>query len=118
MELQSVEHVETLDKDSFTSSLTRLGAWNLYISHALSTWNIRTYEFAAVSLHSCSLLLAYISKCPRLSSRHMHSLILYLLRRYGKPPRPRARLSGTDSHEWPLHHLCRTLFIFHRWELD
>lgn len=23
-------------------------AWNLYVSHALSTWNVRTYEFAAV----------------------------------------------------------------------
>lgn len=24
-------------------------AWNLYTSHFLSTWNARTYEFAAVS---------------------------------------------------------------------
>lgn len=26
-------------------------AFNLYTSHFLSTWNIRTYEFAAVSLY-------------------------------------------------------------------
>lgn len=31
------------------SSLTTFGAWNLYLSHALSTWNGRTYEFGAVS---------------------------------------------------------------------
>jgi iron-regulated transporter 1 len=29
--------------------MTRSQAFNLYISHLLSTWNIRTYEFAAVS---------------------------------------------------------------------
>lgn len=84
MELESVEQVETPDMDGITTSLTRLGAWNLYISHALSTWNVRTYEFAAVSLHSYSLPVACISKYDRLSSRHMRSLILYLLRRYGK----------------------------------
>lgn len=35
--------------DHNSSSLTKLGAWNLYLSHALSTWNGRTYEFGAVS---------------------------------------------------------------------
>ncbi|KAI1767673.1 Ferroporti-1 [Hypoxylon sp. FL1150] len=30
------------------NSLTRSQAWNLYISHALSTWNARGYEFAAI----------------------------------------------------------------------
>lgn len=29
--------------------LTRSQAWGLYVSHFLSTWNARTYEFAAVS---------------------------------------------------------------------
>jgi solute carrier family 40 (iron-regulated transporter), member 1 len=29
--------------------MTRSQAFNLYTSHLLSTWNIRTYEFAAVS---------------------------------------------------------------------
>ena len=28
--------------------MTPAQAWNLYVSHALSTWNVRTYEFAAV----------------------------------------------------------------------
>jgi iron-regulated transporter 1 len=29
--------------------MTRSQAFSLYTSHLLSTWNIRTYEFAAVS---------------------------------------------------------------------
>lgn len=29
--------------------MNRSQAFNLYTSHLLSTWNIRTYEFAAVS---------------------------------------------------------------------
>lgn len=36
---------------SSSSSLTTFGAWNLYLSHALSTWNGRTYEFGAVSYY-------------------------------------------------------------------
>jgi iron-regulated transporter 1 len=31
------------------NGMTRPQAFNLYTSHLLSTWNIRTYEFAAVS---------------------------------------------------------------------
>jgi hypothetical protein len=31
------------------AGMTREQAASLYISHALSTWNARTYEFAAVS---------------------------------------------------------------------
>ncbi|KAK7757786.1 hypothetical protein SLS62_000164 [Diatrype stigma] len=31
-----------------SSGLTRSQAWNLYVSHALSTWNARGYEFAAI----------------------------------------------------------------------
>lgn len=30
--------------------ITKSQAYNLYTSHFLSTWNIRTYEFAAVSI--------------------------------------------------------------------
>lgn len=30
-------------------NMTRSQAYNLYTSHFLSTWNVRTYEFAAVS---------------------------------------------------------------------
>ena len=33
------------DEEIGTASL-----WKLYLSHTLSTWNARTYEFAAVSL--------------------------------------------------------------------
>ncbi|MCJ1312967.1 hypothetical protein MMC25_006643 [Agyrium rufum] len=29
-------------------TVTKLQIWNLYLSHALSTWNARTYEFAAI----------------------------------------------------------------------
>lgn len=32
-----------------TILMTRSQAWNLYTTHFLSTWNVRTYEFAAVS---------------------------------------------------------------------
>ena len=35
---------------SETGSMTRSQAWNLYTSHFLSTWNIRTYEYSAVSI--------------------------------------------------------------------
>lgn len=37
---------------SVSGSLTTFGAWNLYLSHALSTWNGRTYEFGAVSYYN------------------------------------------------------------------
>jgi len=32
------------------NGMTRDQAWNLYTSHFLSTWNVRGYEFAAVSV--------------------------------------------------------------------
>jgi iron-regulated transporter 1 len=35
-----------------TTGMTRGQAYNLYTSHFLSTWNVRTYEFAAVSVES------------------------------------------------------------------
>lgn len=34
------------------TKLTRSQAWNLYISHAFSTWNARGYEFAIASSES------------------------------------------------------------------
>lgn len=76
MELESVEPVEIPDMENISTSLTRLGAWNLYISHALSTWNVRTYEFAAVRLPFLLSPSSCISKYLRLSSRHMRFLIL------------------------------------------
>ncbi len=48
----SVELSTVYDDDSVEetggSRLTRAQALNLYVSHALSTWNARGYEFAAV----------------------------------------------------------------------
>jgi iron-regulated transporter 1 len=35
--------------DNEFNGMTRSQAFNLYTSHFLSTWNVRTYEFAAVS---------------------------------------------------------------------
>lgn len=43
------DDLDHLPVSSSSSSLTTFGAWNLYLSHALSTWNGRTYEFGAVS---------------------------------------------------------------------
>jgi hypothetical protein len=31
--------------------LTKRQSWSLYLSHFLSTWNARGYEFAAVKIH-------------------------------------------------------------------
>lgn len=43
-----------IEDSSMGYSLSRSQAWNLYTSHMLSTWNARTYEFAAVSpLRGC-----------------------------------------------------------------
>jgi hypothetical protein len=36
--------------DSAFYALGRTHLWRLYVSHFLSTWNTRTYEFAAVSV--------------------------------------------------------------------
>lgn len=38
-----------LNTDEDQVYITKSQAYNLYTSHFLSTWNIRTYEFAAVS---------------------------------------------------------------------
>ena len=38
--------------DSEPPSMTRSQALNIYSSHFLSTWNVRTYEFAAVGIQS------------------------------------------------------------------
>lgn len=39
-------------EERVVGGLTTSQAWNLYTSHFLSTWNVRAYEFAAVSLAS------------------------------------------------------------------
>lgn len=40
----------TLMSDREPIYITKSQAYNLYTSHFLSTWNIRTYEFAAVGI--------------------------------------------------------------------
>lgn len=45
----SSQLLDTSEEDEFVNGLTTSQAWNLYTSHFLSTWNVRTYEFAAVS---------------------------------------------------------------------
>lgn len=40
---------ESLEADNNIESMTKTQAWNLYTTHMLTTWNARTYEFAAVS---------------------------------------------------------------------
>jgi hypothetical protein len=35
-------------ENTASGSMTRAQVWNLYTTHILSTWNARTYEFAAV----------------------------------------------------------------------
>ena len=52
-QLLQVEQTTELSPENEASTLTTVHLSNLYLSHALSTWNARTYEFAVVaSLHS------------------------------------------------------------------
>lgn len=41
------------DLEQEIPGMTTAQARNLYTSHFLSTWNVRTYEFAAVSFGLC-----------------------------------------------------------------
>lgn len=41
-------HDAPVEAPPFRPGLTRTQAFNLYVSHAFSTWNARGYEFAAV----------------------------------------------------------------------
>jgi hypothetical protein len=47
-DLQTTQ-IAPLNMDEEQMYITKSQAYNLYTSHFLSTWNIRTYEFAAVS---------------------------------------------------------------------
>lgn len=40
-------------------TITRSQAFNLYTSHFLSTWNIRTYEFATVSISDLTMAIVH-----------------------------------------------------------
>jgi len=48
-----IEDASLADEPNFPviepNGMTRSQAFSLYASHFLSTWNVRTYEFAAVS---------------------------------------------------------------------
>lgn len=45
---EDVQNAESVTLEIRTSHLTQTQARSLYLSHLLSTWNARTYEFAAV----------------------------------------------------------------------
>lgn len=47
-ELRSESPNDDITEHIIPADLSRLQAWNLYVSHAFSTWNARGYEFAAV----------------------------------------------------------------------
>ncbi len=44
------QQMVALIQDEEPIYITRSQAYNIYTSHFLSTWNIRTYEFAAVGI--------------------------------------------------------------------
>jgi hypothetical protein len=73
--------------DIGANCMTRPQAHNLYASHFLSTWNVRTYEFAAVSdrMLLCRELDGGQADTSRLSSRLLHTRILSLLLQSGNP---------------------------------
>lgn len=55
--------------DSHQNGMTRAQAWNLYVSHFLSTWNIRTYVSSPIahipwSLRANSFVIG-ICSCER-----------------------------------------------------
>ena len=73
---------EVINRDVAILSTTSL--WDLYLSHTLSIWNARTYEFAAVSGSSLlSLCVSTESDLGRFSSPHRLSRILCWLRPFG-----------------------------------
>ena len=41
--------VQEEEEEERPSEIPRSHLWLLYVSHSLSTWNMRSYEFAAVS---------------------------------------------------------------------
>ncbi|TVY93896.1 Solute carrier family 40 member [Lachnellula willkommii] len=53
--------------DSHQNGMTRSQAWNLYVSHFLSTWNIRTYEFAAIIFTAAAYPDTLIASSIRIS---------------------------------------------------
>jgi hypothetical protein len=74
--------------DTGANGMTRSQAHNLYTSHFLSTWNVRTYEFAAVSVRMgvCRDEYCAHADASRLSSQLLHTQILSLLLQSGNPP--------------------------------
>jgi len=62
--------------------MSRTQAYNLYTSHFLSTWNVRTYEFAAVSNSGVTIFLYTDNYRSYLRLLHIRILLLQLL--FGK----------------------------------
>jgi hypothetical protein len=73
--------------DTGANGMTRSQAHNLYTSHFLSTWNVRTYEFAAVSVRMGVCRDEYYAHADasRLSSQLLRTQILFLLLQFGNP---------------------------------
>ena len=63
--------------------ITSSDLWNLYVSHFLSTWNSRTYEFAAMRHSSPSLAYICSGSFSRYFSPHPHILGHSSLRQSG-----------------------------------
>lgn len=68
---ESAEHVSYSDflsnhadaddnENTVSGSMTRAQVWNLYTTHILSTWNARTYEFAAVRQSKQKMSFYYV----------------------------------------------------------
>ncbi len=47
-------------ENTASGSMTRAQVWNLYTTHILSTWNARTYEFAAVRQSTQKMSVYYV----------------------------------------------------------
>lgn len=48
-------HDSERDRDAYFDTLTKRQAYYLFMSHTLSMWNSRTYEFAVVRFSRASL---------------------------------------------------------------
>lgn len=77
-----LSQLELNDDDQY-GCMSRSQAWNLYVSHFLSTWNMRTYEFAAVCW-DLRITDEGVTDILRSYSRLRHTLIRFSLLLYGK----------------------------------
>ena len=79
--------------------LTADQAWSLYLSHALSMWNSRVYEYGAVSPDSLHLASYHAWDCSYIVIDPLHSI------QFPRGPPPLL-------HPWPCrNNLCASLRI-------